>query len=151
MASSRASSPVHCSAVRFTHAVSAPWCSRPAEHSTCQQHAAHGSSVHQCELLEPESPQTAMSHHVPTSAILWPRLLMWCGEHLQVGSRRWVRGWQGEAQIYWLALQLCMWYPDSATQCWEAFEMACACDACLYGLSAQKPPIARYGQEAENA
>ena len=27
--------------------------------------------------------------------------------------------------------------------------MACACDACFYGLSAQKLPVAQYGQELQ--
>ena len=45
-ASSRASSPMHSSAARFAHAASAPWRSRPAEHSTCGQHAAPRPAEH---------------------------------------------------------------------------------------------------------
>ena len=105
---------------------------------------AMGYLLHKEEVLgTPPTSRSLPGQQFP----LMPRPLrmipsVWCRKHLQVGSCCWVRGWQGEAQVHRLALQLCMWYPHSATQCWEPLKLACACDACLYSLSALKPPIA---------
>ena len=105
---------------------------------------AMGSTLHQDEVLgTPPTSRSLPGQQFP----IMPRPLcmipsVWCRKHLQVGSCCWVRGWQGEAQVHRLALQLCMWYPHSATQCWEPLKLACARDACLYSLSALKPPIA---------
>ena len=81
-ASSSASSPAYSSAVRFTHAASAPWCSRPAEHSTCQQHAAHRFTVHQCELMGTLLTSGSLPEQKHS---IMPRSLQFCGRDRQSG------------------------------------------------------------------